>query len=244
MKKANYERTADNAIYLEENRYDKVKEQFKQIADILKLDKVKRSREFSMIDIGGATGEFLYYIRTLQPDMTLLVAEYSSDLVDAGNINLLKHKIPFIKADANNLESVQSDSFDYVTTIGVTSIFDDFRPSFSEMIRIARNNAVCLNSMMVNEYGVDVIIKYINPSTGKPESGWNKFSLKSIEEFLRNHPMVSGYRFEKHIMPFDLPQRDDLMRSWTKINECGERILWNGLNMEIAIYNIIFEVRK
>ena len=109
------------------------------------------------------------------------------------------------------------------------------------MIRVAKKGAKCINTMLVNEYPIDVIIKYMNPETGLPEAGWNKFSIKSINDHLVNTSHVSNVKFIKHFMPFDIKRRDDLMRSWTETNTKGERILWNGLNMEISLYHIYFE---
>ena len=239
MSSNQYNRTADDSIYLEENRYENVKEHFKQIAAILKLNELESPESKCLIDVGGATGEFLFYVRKMQPKMKLKCAEYSLEFVNASKEHLAKHDIEIVQDDANNLATIKSNIFDFVTTIGVTSIFDDFKPSFEEMIRVAKNGGICINSMLVNQLGVDVIIKYINPETKQIESGWNKFSLKSIGEFLSNHSNVKNFRFEKHVMPFDLLQREDLMRSWTKFNEKGERILWNGLDMEISIYHVI-----
>lgn len=238
-----YNRSADEKIY-KENRYDKPKELFKQIAALLGLDKKKNiDSKKKLMDIGCATGEFLYYVRKINPLMGLSGIEYSKNLVDCSKEFLQKNNIKIAVGDANNLK-VKDSQYDFVITSGVTSIFDDFRQSFEEMIRIAKNGAWCLNSMLVNEFDIDVIIKYIHPVTKKIESGWNKFSIKSISDFLKNHKNVGSYKFIKHKMPFDLPRGKDLMRSWTVIDKNEKRILWNGLNMEISTYFILFKVKK
>lgn len=170
--------------------------------------------------------------------------EYSKKMIEYAKPFLEKNNITIATGDCNQLSEVPDNEYDFVCQIGVTSIFDDFRPSFMEMIRIAKPGAKCLNHMLVNEMPVDVIIKYINPKTKNIESGWNKHSIKTIDDFLRNNQRVKNIQFIKHVMPFDIPEREnDKMRSWTRINEKGDRILWNGLNMEISSYSIIFEIK-
>lgn len=236
-----YKRTADEGIYASENRYNNPKEGFKQVANILNLSKQLASK--SLLDIGCATGEFLYYVRTINPAIILNGVEYSENLVSISSPFLESNKIYVEQGDANALLSIQSNSYDYVTTLGVTSIFDDFRTSFDEMIRAAKDGGVCVNLMLVNEMDIDVIIKYINPKTKELESGWNKFSIKSIREYLQSKKEVKSFKFIKHTMPFDIVKGEDLMRSWTKELD-GTRVLWNGLNMEISLYHIVFEISK
>lgn len=237
-------RTADDDIYLKENRYDNTKEIFKEIAEILNLNKNNQfDSNKNLLDIGGATGEFCYYVRKINPFIQLKTIEYSQNMVNVSKDFLKRYKICIEEGDANNLSNVKNDEYDYVTTIGVTSIFDDFQQSFNEMIRVSKNGAKCLNFMLVNELPVDVIIRYVNPKTKELESGWNKFSISNIKHFLENHKNVININFKKHIMPFDLPKSEDLMRCWTEMKD-GKRVLWNGLNMEITLYHILFEIKK
>lgn len=238
-----YNRTADDSIYLEENRYENPKELFKQAFALLELAQSPPPATVSLLDIGGATGEFLYYIRTLNKEIDLTCVEYSEKMVESVKPFLKKYNINIEQGDANNLQNIKDRSYDYVTTLGVTSIFDDFCPSFNEMIRVTKPGGMCMNAMLVNEEPVDVLIKYMN-SKGEIEAGWNKFSIASIKKHLNSKKDVTNIRFIKHHMPFDIEKREDPMRSYTRLNEKGERILWNGLNMEISIYFILFDIRK
>jgi ubiquinone/menaquinone biosynthesis C-methylase UbiE len=236
-----YNRTADLDIYINQS-YKNPKEMFKQVASL--IDIKNKGNETSILDIGCATGAFLYYLRTLNKDLNLQGVEYSSDFVKKSEEYLKTHDIKVTTGDANNLSNFKPAQFDVVTTLGVTSIFDDFRPSFDEMIRVSKNGAQCINATIVNELPIDVIIKYINPSTNEIESGWNKFSKQSISNYLESKKEVENFEFIKHVMPFDMPEGDDKMRNWTVLNDKGERILWNGLNMEISIYFIVFRIKK
>lgn len=236
-----YPKNFNDSIYLNERRYETPKESFKQIADILNLKNVDASK--SLVDIGCATGEFLYYLRTINANMHLSGIEYSENLINDSRVFLAKHNIEVTQGDAHNLSAVKDSQYDYVTTIGVTHAYDDYKPWFNEMIRIANDGALCINHMLVNEMDVDVIVRYINPENQALESGFNKFSIKSIRTFLEQHKDVKSVEFIKHEMPFDIPKKDDPIRSWT-INRDGKRLLWNGLNMEISLYHVVIRVEK
>ncbi len=239
----NYTRTADEDIYAS-MAYDQPKEAFKQIAALLKLGARKnRMTEKSLLDIGSAAGAFLHYVRTINPVSTLHGVEYSRKLVEGSAPFLKTRGITVSVGDAEKL-GLPDRRYDFVVSSGVTSIFDDFRPSFSEMIRVAKPGAVCLNLMLLNPFPVDVIMRYVHPKTGALESGWNKFSMRSVGEFLKRHPRVKRFRFVKHVMPFDIKKTDDPMRSWTLKDTHGKRILWNGLGMEITLYHVVFEIKK
>src|SRR5882724_3952960 len=179
-----YMRTVDEEIYLKNKRFTTPKENFKQIASILNLAEV--GGKTSLLDIGCATGEFLYYVRHLNENIMLNGIEFSETLVNESLELLSENNINISVGDANNLLAVDDNSYDFVTTIGVTSIFDDFRPSFNEMIRVAKPQSLCLNHMLLNEMDIDVIIRYLKPDYSVQESGWNKFSIKSVEQHLHN----------------------------------------------------------
>ncbi|MCM0083483.1 class I SAM-dependent methyltransferase [Geomonas sp. Red32] len=242
----NYISSIDGEIYLRERRYDHPKEIFKQAAEILALASPAACQpSLSLVDLGSATGEFAYYIRGLNPEIKLQCIEHNPELVEDCRALLAQRGIDICCGDINDLQGVADSTFDFATSFGVTQIFEDFKPSLGEMIRVTRDGGRCVNLMMLNEFPIDVLIRYRVPGTGVVQANWNKFAMSSVAEFLEQHPEVASYRFLKHEMPFDLPPReDDPMRSWTVMTPEGKRILWNGLNMEISLYHVIIEVSK
>jgi len=240
MGEVNYKR---DHVYLDDDRYNNPKECFKELADFLSIASQDETKK--LLDVGCATGEFLFYLRSINKQIQLYGIDYSAPLIERGSEKLKGYKITLDTGDATNLAKVKDEAFDFVTTIGVTSIFDDFKPSYDEMIRVAKNGGTCINFMLVNEENVDVFIKYRNAKTGELQSGWNKFSKQNISKYLNSHNKVGNVKFVKQHMPFDIMRReDDLVRSWTKLDSDGKRIFWNGLNMEISLYYIIFKIIK
>ncbi len=233
----------DYEIYKKHDTKVEVKELFKQAVSLMKLLEDKNIDNKKLIDVGGANGSFCSYIRSINKNIFLQNSDYNQKILKSNEKFFKKNKINFKLDDANSL--TEKDNFyDYVTSFGVTSIFDDFVPSFSEMIRIAKPGGIICNSMGVNEKDVDVIIKYLDPKSKEQIPGWNKFSIKSISNFLKKNSKVENYDFYKHRMPFDILPKKDLLRSYTKFLN-GERVLWNdGLNMEITIYSILIEKSK
>ena len=233
----------DYEIYKKNNSKVTTKELFKQVVILMKLLEDKNIDNKKLIDIGGANGSFCSYIRSINKNIFLKNSDYNQKILKSNLEFFKKNKINFKKDDANSL-SEKENFYDYVTSFGVTQIFDDFVPSFSEMIRIAKPGGIICNSILVNEKDVDVIIKYLDPISKEQIPGWNKFSIKSISNFLEQNSKVENFNFYKHKLPFDIKPKPDLLRSYTKYLN-GERVLWNdGLNMEVTIYSILIKKTK
>ena len=148
----------DYEIYKKHDTKVEVKELFKQAVSLMKLLEDKNIDNKKLIDVGGANGSFCSYIRSINKNIFLQNSDYNQKILKSNEKFFKKNKINFKLDDANSL--TEKDNFyDYVTSFGVTSIFDDFVPSFSEMIRIAKPGGIICNSMGVNEKDVDVIIK-------------------------------------------------------------------------------------
>lgn len=227
FEEAKYERTQ---VYLED-RYEKPKHLFTVLADrILALEK----SHGRLLDVGAATGEFGYYLKKRAPELKITCLEYDRTLLEHG-----KMRVPnceFVWGDANNLEMFNDDRFDVVTMIGVLSIFDDFVPSLRECIRVTKPHGVVFVATQFNEYPIDVLIRWrYSGDTGAYNRGWNLFSKKSIGDFLQQETRVRTWEFEKFVLPFDLPQQPDLIRTWTELDRNGDRIFKNGLQMLINL---------
>ena len=86
---------------------------------------------------------------------------------------------------------------------------------------------------MFNPYPVDVLIKYKLSKNYKSkilETGWNIFSEKSVEEFLKKKSVVKNFKFKKFEMPFDLrPQK--ILLEVGLLNPKKRRLMINGLSI-------------
>lgn len=124
--------------------------------------------------------------------------------------------------------------FDLVTMIGVMSIFDDFKPSLGECIRVAKKGAYVFVVGVFNEFPVDALIRWrYSGEAGVWNPGHNLFSKKSVSGFLEQQAKVGGWHFEKFTLPFDLAAQAAPIRSWTEFDKDGNRVFKNGLQMEL-----------
>ncbi len=75
-------------LYLKSNRYNKPKECFKLLKNILKK-RLKKNKTYDLLDIGCANGELLYYLNKNFKNINFHGVDVRIDL-----INLAKKKLP------------------------------------------------------------------------------------------------------------------------------------------------------
>jgi len=233
--KARYKRTK---VYLED-RYEKPKHMFVVMADKI-APQIDGKSQTSLLDVGGATGEFVYYLHKRFPDLKVSCLEYDSKLVSRG-----RERLPtcnFVTGDANNMDEFSNNQFNIVTMIGTMSIFNNFEPSLSECIRTAKPQGIIYVVGQFNDFPVDALIQWrYSNSTGPYNTGYNLFSKETISAFLTQEEKVTSWDFEKFSLPFDLKKQEDPIRTWTELNNQGERIFRNGImeiNLQILQINL------
>ena len=212
--------------------YDNPKHLFTVIGDKIEA-LVINSVPVNLLDIGGASGAFCYYINKRFIDFKTVCLEYDEKLCEVG-----KERVPestFICGDVNKRAMIEDNSFDVVTMLGVMTIFDDFQPSLSECLRVAKPGSNVFVLGQFNDHDIDVLIRYRYSNNGVWNRGWNIFSKCSVDAFLSARTDIEKWSYEKFTLPFDLEKQDDPIRSWTEINANDQRIFKNGLNLEINL---------
>jgi SAM-dependent methyltransferase len=222
--KTEYSRTA---VYLD-TASEPPKHMFLHIAAVIE-SKVSNSDSFCLLDVGSANGAFLRYMRQACPTANLAGLEYDPRLV-----GVAKSAIPgvnFMIGDANCMDVIGDRTFDIVTMTGTHSIFDDFRTSFSECIRVAKEKGTVVVTGIFNPFPVDALIywRYGAQFNDNWHPGYNLFSKLSIATYLDSHPRVRSHKFEPFAIPFDVAPREDIVRSWTEADANGQRQLRNGI---------------
>ena len=237
MNKKNYSRTG---VYLGDPN-DKPKYMFVRIAEIID-NLMPEKHALSLLDVGAASGAFLRYMKECHSAWTFTGLDFDPKLVE--NARQISSNINYIVGDANSMNALPTSSFDVVTMIGTHSIFDDFRISFSECLRVARPGGKVIITGLFNPYPVDALIywRYGGKFDDAWHPGYNLFSKTSISAFLDSHLGAGGFSFVPFNFPFDLDPREDVIRSWTEKDAGGERYLRNGimpLNFEILIIDAV-----
>ena len=113
--------SADNDIYLSENRFKQPKEIFKSICSVIKNHNF--TEKINICDVGCATGEFLYYFKSIFSQCSVTGLDVSKPMLD-----IAKKMIPdgdFLLGDINSEQPLPRNSFDIIAMTGVLGIFDD-----------------------------------------------------------------------------------------------------------------------
>jgi len=212
---------------------------FKYIATIINnVVENKSFKNFSCLDAGGASGAFLYYLNSKfgQKISTTLI-DMDRELCRIANSNLTNTEV--ICGDVNNMHQIKNCEYDFVTSIGVISNFDDFKDSILEMIRVVKLGGTLIIFGQFNDYDIDAVIKYKNSGDHEYKNGYNLFSKKTLSSFLDTIKKVKEYGFEDFTLPFDIEQQEDKIRTWTFYCN-GNRLLRNGL-MEVSLKTLVIK---
>ena len=213
---------------------------FVRMADIIDKSMPKEGAR-SLLDVGAASGAFIRHMKACRPAWTFSGLDFDPKLIE--NARQLSPDVNFLVGDANQMDALATASFDVVTMIGTHSIFDDFRASFAECVRVAKLGGKVVITGLFNPYPVDALIywRYGGKFDDAWHPGYNLFSKTSVAEFLERHPRVGGFAFELFNLPLDLNQREDVIRSWTETDSDGERYLRNGI-MPLNFETLVIEV--
>ncbi len=226
-------RTADKAIYLEEDRYNTPKEYFKRIVELVKQNGTL-SKDSLVCDFGCASGEFLYYFSQEVPNGICRGYDVVPELIEKAQLNV--KGVFFSKGNVLNKELLPSSSVDISVLNGVLQIFDDFEPCLSNLIKWTKKSGGRIYIIgLFNQYPIDVWIKYrLVPDMNceHREPGWNIFSKKSISDYLDNTIGFNRHTFYPFQMPFDICEnKNDPTRTWTITTDTHKRLLINGLSI-------------
>ena len=225
-------RIADEDIYLKEDRYDKPKEVQKFLAKIIL--QIPLSKEASLLDVGCATGEFIYYLKSQDPNMKL----YGMDISE----KMVLHARKMVKGTQFRIQSIlnpplwSGENFDFVVCNGVLSIFDDIEEQLRNLIMTAAPDGRVLVSDQFNEDPIDLIMRYRRASeaVGEWETGWNCFSQRTIENIARS--FKKNVRWHEFRLPFSIDKGEDPMRSWTIKTEKNSHQIVVGTKQMISRY--------
>ncbi|KQT07366.1 MULTISPECIES: class I SAM-dependent methyltransferase [unclassified Bradyrhizobium] len=200
----------------------------------------RHPRLASLLDVGAAAGEFLAYAGRRFPQAKMLGVELDASLVALAN----EHGVPVVQGDANHLTGIATSQFEAVLMTGTHSIFEDFRPSIAECLRVARAGGTVLVTGLFNPYPLDARIHWRYPAHWDAQwnPGYNMASMDSVRLFLSSQPRVESVEFLPFELPFDLLPQADPVRSWTELDDHGVRRLRNGI-MHLPLHCLVIGLR-
>lgn len=217
------ERTHDK-FYLNENRKENPKEYFKFISAIARDVVVRPSAEIA--EVGCATGDFAYYLRTVYPSIRLSAFDIDEELLERA-----RQEVSGVTFDLINIaQQSLNKRYDAVFMNGVHSIFDDLGWLDNLLASVKPGGSLFVFGLF-NPEDLDVMIKSrASCTSGAWETGWNVFSRKTVA----NAVTAAGGQVQFHDfkIEIDLPKvSQDPLRSWTEQLATGERLIRNGLQL-------------
>lgn len=227
-------RTHDK-FYLTEHRKNNPKEYFKFIANI--AEPLMQGDNVKAIDVGCATGDFVFYLRNRFDKIALSGMDIDAELLQRAQEEV--EGVTFLQGDIT--QAPLPEKFDVIFQNGVHSIFDDFVWLDNLLSSVTDNGRLFIFGLF-NPEDLDVLIKSRPAATeGKWETGWNLYSKKSVLNFIESKGFTGVYRdFE---IGLDLEKKpSDPLRSWTERLEDGRRIIVNGLQLVNTLS--LLEIKK
>ena len=204
----------NDPVYEHNNDFDQPKEYFKIIAGLIK--KRFHSSKIKVIDVGCASGAFLFYVNKY------LNLEYSVGIdISEKHLNKARSRLPksrfyemsVLELDFNNLKK-----FDVCTFLGTMAIFDNMEPILSNLFKLISKSGFIYIFDHVNHYPIDMIMRYKNALTDQ-NNDWNSgLNIRSKETYLElikkinSKAKVNFYDFR---MPFEIEKTENFMRAWT-----------------------------
>jgi len=185
----------------------------------------------SAADVGCAAGAFPGYVNENSLNKQVTGIEYVPELIDAAALNF--PKVNFLHGNVLDQNSVNI-KFDVITMLGVLCIFDDYSKVIGNVLSWLKPGGRLILHNMFSDFDIDVFVKY-KPSGEFSkdevlESGWNILSMSSLKIVakLNGARVIDAYDLSLGI---DLPKQSDVMRSWTELNNSGDRDIFNALHI-------------
>lgn len=228
----NVMRTDDQ--YLKLNRYEEPLKIFKLLGT-----KINSMEQGSLLDIGCATGEFLYHLEKIQVKHALTGLELDSDLILRAKT---KVKSQINQGDILNKDSFKKNSFTILTFLNTHMRFDDLKPVLSNIKCWCKPKAKVFIFGAFNPDPADVWIRYkiTDGSEDRLQTGWNIPSMNTLERLIQNIAPNSKLSWEKFEIDFEIEKDPkDFLRQRT-VNSEKDTFLVNGLCQ--AIYPYLLEI--
>ena len=197
-------------FYLKSNRYNKPKECFKLLKNILKK-RLKKNSTYDLLDIGCANGELLFYLNKKFKNINFHGADVRTDL-----INLAKKKLPSTivleKLDYNKKQIIKK-KYDIIICSGVISIFDNLDIVMNNIKQSSAKDTFLYFFGSFNTYDFDTRVAYkdLNSKIKNFQSGWNLWSIKTIQSYFKKKIIKYPFEIKKNVKR----NKNDFMRSWT-----------------------------
>lgn len=221
----------NNSDYEKFKSYDRFDFLIREMSDSLKSAS-------NCLDIGCAKGELIYILKEKYPKITYVGLEYSKELIDIAQKESFLKDVVFIEGDAQKFKL--NEKFDIVVMSGVLSIFDEVQNILDNMLDHINSGGKGYIFGGFNIDDIDVIVRYRNNYINSDiwESGWNIFSIPSIEKVLAPH--ISSFHYKKFNLSQNIEKKDNPVSSYTVNTVNKDKIILTGGGIVRDFYLLSF----
>ena len=226
----------DNKTYLSKDI--KIKEYFKIIGNTLK--KKFKNKNFTLLDAGCASGDFLYYLNTIL-NLNGFGIDFSKKLIE-----LAKKKNPEFLFKVKDLKkNLNLKKFNVCSCLGTLSAFDDPFKIINKLVKLTTNNGKIIIFDLINEDDVNVKVRYQNNFINNTNwlSAFNTFSKKKWVTELKKNKSIKKIFFKKFNIQINIVKdKKKPMNTWT-VNLNNKKEIMVGTGQILTYYIIYLDIK-
>jgi len=226
----------DTDVYFE---YESLKQHQKEML-LLMRENISFSKG-NFLDLACASGIFANAFKSNWPNFKIKGIDLDSELIAKA-----KKDYPALEKSfscENCREISGKEKFDVVHASGILSVFEDFEETLTEWIDLLSERGKFFLFNRFNSKDVDVLIKHRNNTKSYGwETGLNTFSIETLKRYLNKKSL--SYQIKKFLLPIDLPEHADPIRSFTKKLENKSRVVLNGANVISEHFFVIIDKKR
>lgn len=202
----------DENIYLKEDRSQRVKKCFKDLADLLR-DSNQHKTHF--LDVGCATGELMRYVQDEFPDFMMNGCDVSQKMIQSGSD--LVPSANFYVGSVSNENGMTEEKYDVVTCFGVITIFDDLKIPLRNLLSAVRagGRLIIFGNFNLEPIDLRAQVKRSDGDSDNWLQGYNCWSQLTLEKLLNESGRVRSLKWHKFMMDENIPKTSDPLRAWT-----------------------------
>lgn len=220
----NVTRDHDSAVYTKEKRKKVTKENFKFIFRETE-PYLKKFDTPEIVDVGCATGDFLYFLGKKHPKTVSKGVDVLKELLE-----IAKKEVPrssFHRGDICIKKTLPKERFDIAYLIALHNAFDSIDLWLDNFLSLIRDGGYGFIFSFFNADDYDVLVKVRKSGTNdKWQAGWNVLSKKTFSDFLKKRKIK--HEFVPWSIKKDIKKNEkDPLRSWTIKKSNGQRMVRN-----------------
>lgn len=235
----------NNLIYLKENRKTKTKEYFKFINQKTSSF-IRSAKNPKILDVGCATGDFLYYLNQLYPQAELYGLDILPELIERAKREV--DGAEFFVGDIFTGRNLPEKKFDFIFMNGVHPVvtpqesdFDDYKVWFGHLLKLADKRGKIFVFGIFNPNEADSVVKMRVAKKESPRLlGWSLVSKKTAGDFLKEKKLKFKF-YDFQILKDIKKHKEDPLRSWTVPLRDGTRMIMNGAGIVYTLSLLVIE---